>query len=683
MNGRQYPNDFVINSIDEARVIAKQFIHKTRTIYQELYTRQQPFLEKPENAYEGELLDSGCRRDRVVTFNHEKCSHHAAIVFTNDQKISVNLNITRQFQLLYAYQTGDWNNQIFDHPLFLETAFALYATGRISDAEFETLLIFNNARTPLNEAFSNNSPTYKLEAYKILDSKYQLTEQAKLLLVPRFRGFMYQDFNRTQIANFEKLAQAFIELHPGENVFFIAKSAEYAADAMAAQMSSHGLHATMYVGRMPSKRDFHSGAYSHVYQKIVLSCLMENALQLACFHLNNVVFVRSIAGDLSVADIDRCVELGLRPGAVSFGNIPRNKEVHGYPNLSASAKRDHDFYHAQTQTRSGYTMNQVCLRIRDLSRELLKNCERLNDGSANRLFSRVTWKMVDGEFSTFNSGKYAQFIRSASVPEIFCKAFHRDTRVNGSVLLFRQKGKNSSIKITDLGIVTFVDMALNREAWLAFGFDPELLVKEYKLHYENAKELKSLLRPNDLKFNILLYRCFLLLGAEHKPAIVACLEKEYEQLSSKLVFKRNNLIDFLGLINIESGLRLEKKFATNLITLLIGMNAKGESYSEGRNFSPLFNGLLILHIYTSKFPYIRTHVIAPLKKWFEPLFAGQGKDINLSHLQKINEKLSAFIEYHKSKNTNLLSAQEIQILAGVGAVISGYQPLELKKGFLL
>jgi hypothetical protein len=377
------------------------------------------------------------------------------------------------------------------------------------------------------------------------------------------------------------------------------------------------------------------------YKKIIPSCLVENILQLACESVIDVVPVRGMAGELDTIHVERSGNHRLRPGAVTFNKVKKNEKIHGMEACPYSAA-EHDRYHSYHITRMGFRVYQALLFIKDLSRsELLQYCVNLKERNYEDLSSIATWALTDGELAYFNNldcVKKSEFLQDA---EIFCEALESD-------------------KVTDLGIVTFIDMAKNKEKWKFFAFDPENLIVKYKRHFEIAKDLLPYLRQNDSKYNIILFRMYLELGKDHLKASLNFLNKHGEKVSENLVFKRNNLTQFIGLI--DTHLKKEKDISVrfsefSLISLLCKLGEikckihSNFSISKQHSF---FSDVFVLMLHAGDYRFIKDNVLKPIyTKIIEPMLKDNA-DLDCKTLKSCISQLAKFIQHHQSNRTGAL-----------------------------
>lgn len=540
------------------------------------------FDQKIDNMYQ--ILDSGCV-NQSVNPNHEMVvvdtlapyqsfGYSAANVFVNKQQININLNTLKQNALLEAYSHQNWQAEIFTDTLVLETALALFSEGKLKNAEFETILIMTYAKNP-HVACVNNVPNqkYKLQSFQLLDKNNEFTEDVKQYLLANLRGFMFQKFNATHIENFRLILQAFLEIYPSENVFFTLRSDELSHDILAGQLGEHLLKAVIYAN---TETDNSLSITKMNDIKIIPSCIVESALQLACFSLDDVVPVRSMAGDLLKSDVERCVDIGLRPGAVSFPGVPRPEKIHELV-VSDSTRRDHDFYHAQTMSRTGKIIREALRRIKDLSRdEILQHCTNPNvkDTAYSNLYSKVTWYLVDSEIEYFNTLRD----KENNPVNMFCKALkHKPLTLlrRYTPVLFNQDDS-----ITDLGVITFIDMVANYALWKEAGFDPDLLIDEYKAYFDVAKILYPHFKKGNSIYNIFIFRGYLSFRKGFMAGINLLEEKNINQYFE---FRRDNTINYIGLVAKQSETKFNKTifeiYAANIL-IAQGINIETKEFFE-------------------------------------------------------------------------------------------------------
>ncbi len=680
-----------LTSPDEAHSLANQYLEKIDNMYQQLDK-----LNVENNATD----------DR----------HYAARVFANNHHIKENFDTEKQTQLLNAYRKGEWNDPVFLDPDFTEIAYALFAKGELQNAEFETLLTFNLAQRPMDniekifETIGYNEKIivdgkYPVKTFRILDDNNEFTEEAQNLLFPALRAkYMYETFTPVQMNNFKLLMSAFIEKYPGENMFFMVESPEYMFDAagsvsncqeglcaalysMHSKIPTKALHANVMTDqnaiiKLLQEREHHSKITAlrkeinekiMPCQKIGLSCLVEEALRLSYYPLEDVVPSRSIAGKLTKSDVERCGDVGLRPCFTLLNGIPSEEEIHGIKETSAWAKKDHDYYHAQHLMRKGYALREACKRMKNLSRtELLMHSNRKDVANDDALFAISTWHLVDGEMRYFNPENGKLQPRQSPAKD-FCAAFtDEDTNdptgeKKGSFIFERHLGGDEpDYIITDLGMVTFIDMAKHPEIWASLYFDPNELTGRYLTHFQIAQKLLPYFREDDVKYNLILFRTYLALGEEHLNQIVHFSEHRYESFSSEFQIERRNLSAFLGLVDKKIDKKSNPGFMLSLLRVLTGIDLKTEQakklyyriVKDLREKNPVFDNILLLGLC---FPdLVKSKELSPIiKEMTLMLLRGDNSEKFTNLLSECDEFL---YPYATDSETSSLNEQEMKML---------------------
>ncbi|WP_131777693.1 hypothetical protein [Legionella fairfieldensis] len=669
-----------IKNIEEARSIRDAYIEKNNDTYKKIAAKQQNQKQKYYEAITNqvpinlELLTDKQKKilkkvisrmeshrlkkmekDTLIPINPN--SHHSDSVttFLNGNKtIAKNLNRNKREKLLNAYRNQDWDNEIFNDRLFIQTAMALFENGKIEYNEFETLLERYHSTKPLKNLYDDPDFTYQPETYAILDKKGEFTQEARTFLIPNLTEFMYQDFNPTILVNLKLLTQAFCEKYPSENCFFRVQlhKEELNKDRVATTM-----------------RDFKATLYERSDTiKIIVSHTVRDILRLSNFHLEDIVPTHSMAGIVTISDVGRAVALGFRPKATVYPGANTNQDVHGVIEISDSSRGDHDNYHADLLTKQGKTIRAVLRRLVNLSRqELLRHIPTFEGKPNESLFSKSTWWLIDGELTIFNKFGYQRPGSPEEIAKSFCKAFDREERIN---LLFSIKHNQSTNQITDLGIVCFIDMVKNLSEWHKIGFYPEFMLDKYQSNFGIAQKLASHWK-NEPIYNILIFRAFITGGEQQFPLLKKIIDDNYEYLKTELEIKRNNQIlgGFLGVIDKKISDFLEYTF---FFTLLRSVGFDYETIHYNIKLNTHFDfiyGLLTISAYASQFEFIKKNILNLLKPALKD-FIEENKPLTIKIMTTVNNRLLQFLnDYKKPKNKDKLASETEMALKNASQLI--------------
>lgn len=655
--------DVVISDIQQAYILCNAYFQKNGAIYQVMNQRKK-FLDREYNKHTNQVarqqaeinFNKGTlkqkeilkafgsmvvkkrfqrmQQDNLILVNPN--SHHSQelnVFLNNNASLTKNLNRNKRTDLLNAYNRQDWTHPIFTDPLFIQTALGLFDLGRIDFYQFETLLEIYYATHPLRDLYEDINYKYTLRTHAILDKNNQFTQEAQDFLIQHLPGFMKKTFTETTINNFKLLIVAFREIYPAENCFFMVclHQLELTKDLLAKQIKK--LNSTLYYNEDEKKT-----------WKIYFPYIIRDALRLACFPFDDVVYVHSMAGEISIKDVDNAVTLDFRPKATVFPNVASNKDLHNITYYAYATAGDHDNYHADTLARQGKAIRNVSQRIKlVLRRDLLSKIPNFIGKEQHELFSKAVWWLVDGEFSYFNLGveipdkinKISIFycvalLYSSHKNNLFFKIEASNSKRRDSNFLYsksKEKIIDTGKQITDTGIICFIDMARHTAAWHSIGFAPNQMPDNYRLHYEVAQKLKGLFIDDSI-YNILIYRVFILFGEKLFPLWKTIIDSHYADLNQKYVIKRNNLVKkgFLGVVNtainaeswqenliftllqytnsqinfpkcINCKALLDTPFVVAYLTIFIyGMNFKNPSYREfiNKEFMRPIEGALMI-----------------------------------------------------------------------------------------
>jgi hypothetical protein len=560
-------------------------------------------------------------------------------VFLNNQIFKKNSDKEKQDQLLARYRAKDWNDPIFFGADFIELALALYLGGRIKNPEFETLQQLHHAILDVNQFTADATKkanvkgiprgsdlTFEvnqiLHFHTVLDENNEFTSDAQNLIIKNLPGYMSQPFNSIQINNFKLLIQAFFELYPSENMFISVLADHFPVDpyirtiAFAPQCSIliDGLKKDSGIDKL-----FYDYANHKGRKILLLSCLVNDALQLSCFPVDEIVSMRSVAGTLHPKDIERGLKFNIQFGAVTIPGVLKNTSAHDIATTS-TGDAGHDRYHSHARTRQGAMARRALARMVDLSRsELLSRCAKFQDIEQQFLLSLLTWQLIDADFSEYDKAEYYNhaMTQQEKINLFFC-AIYSQYHVN-FIFKFEQNGVPN--QVTDFGISVFIDMAKNKNFWSSlFGMDLSHLPDHYNRHLLIIEKLiKKSYFTDDLKHNIILFRAYFEFGETHIDAFHQVFLKHGDQLKNALVFERDNTKKFLGLIDSRlPQSSLSEIFAFTAITYLlpIQFSKVHPSFFETKNLD-LFKHIFLLFLY---FNHNHDHLLPGIQKYIIDAF---------------------------------------------------------------
>ncbi|HEX4046105.1 MAG TPA: hypothetical protein VHZ76_10625 [Gammaproteobacteria bacterium] len=471
-----------------------------------------------------------------------------------------NLNAAKQQQLLAALNKNAWDDPIFTDEYCIQTAMAVFASGKITYRQMETFIGRYQAMMPLTSA--ENFPVHQLKTYPIINAAGQLTEAAQRILIPNLAGFLgVKHYSKQMIKTVRFLIQAFSEKCPSENNFYTYKihPLERERDRLAGKMHSyHNYHVSLY-----DKNDKSNPAYSDWRASLVnieLSSSAYEAFHLARFDCDHQVVVpnRVLIGKLDLPDIEkgaRCV-FPYRPQAGDYPEVEIGKVVHGYKEEegSATARVAHDRLHAIILSELDVRLRKTLLRFATIIQmgllvEALRGTEH-----QDRLFSVAVWYLIDAFFSNIEVDHV--FISPKEEAEQFSKKLMHKSRKK-VILLDENK------KITDSGILCLMDMARNKKIWHKdIEFFPEYMTGELKKYFKIAEYIVQHIVDKKIEtpiFSILLYRVYL--TSKRKSEFLTCAKEiglAYPELAVRFACHRNNKIKFLGVVDRENkGLPIE------------------------------------------------------------------------------------------------------------------------------
>lgn len=650
------PVAYVVKNIEHARRMVKELEARKDKAFQRLGSYE--LVMNAHINYEEEEVEAGCCAGLFAFFESKpekytslpksfpilpnKLYSPAFKTFINKKNtLDIIWNKDQQDDLVNLYHKQCWDHPLFSNPDFIKIALGAFANNKLNYTEFHTLFIMYLAKIPLSSCLEGKHELRcKLDAYSILQGD-QFSENAKNYLLKNLPGFMYQDFNDTQIESLRLILRAYLEVYPAENVFFITDAANDTLNELLVQIID--LKAAIYFKE------------NQLQKRIVLSSMLESALQLACYTQERVLPVCLMLGPLSKADIERCINEGVRPGIAAYPGEPYDDFIHGKMCSFFSAYL-HDFYHAQHMARIGNIL-RMYNRIIQLERDhILSNCDKVKDKPYYERFSSSTWTLVDGEFYYFN-GEEMEY-RSRSDMENFCYALDEDNKkiYLRNILFDKEKC------VTDLGILTFIDMAVNPSAWLALNcnFKVDAMIDSYKNEIDIAKNLSPYYIKENAKFNIFIFRAYKKLGEVNFLRLIEVfqyldlldLQARYENITASLVFKRNNLTGFLGLMNSEAGKRLDYSFSFTVLSLLAKASTENHSKSgnsihkdfDFKSYVNIFKKLVLMYLKFSKHKAICKDVFKPICDIWMMTVRTNDLSILKNDLPAVLAKLASIIE---------------------------------------
>ena len=454
--------------------------------------------------------------DTLISVNPHGFHDATAHLINGVTQIKKNVNKIKRNNLINALHENNWLAPILNDEYILEIAMAAFVNHEINFYQMETLIGFYEA------SFSFEGKKREIKTYPILQADGELTEAAKSLLWPAFAGFMKLNMDDKALDRYKKILRIMTDNTPSENMFYSYQGTLYD--------SPEDLQGVLYdIGSLLYYNDniLHHSASAY------------DAFRIAAFGWQDSVPARVMLGVLSPADIERTTFLDYRPKIGFFPRVKSSEEVHGYRKVSHDTKSDHDNYHADLSTRLGYTLrnilNELILIIRT---QLLPGTGKTN--------AAVIWNLVDREFRHFNyPDRNALKETPKSTAEFFCKALLNQICFDYNVDWLI----DDRARITDSGIVCFIDMATRLDYWkTTLKFYPELMLEGFKDFFDHAVYLLPFF-TQDTMWNILIYRTYLKLeNKKDFPVYESVLKEKYDEIKSRLSYKRNNKIQFLGIV---------------------------------------------------------------------------------------------------------------------------------------
>lgn len=546
----------------------------------------------------------------------EKNRERQRLFLTRNLPLEINTDEQAQAQLLCALESNDWKNPIFTHPLFIKTAMALFMGGKISYFTMQTLIERTQAEQPLSSLKPDDK--YPLETYPILDDKGEFTVDAEKLLLSNLKNYLkFYDLTKEPLKeNFKLLMRAFIQCNPGDNYFYIAnvRQRELVRDIVGTFLRKNQY--TIYdknkcVPYKKAKKALMNkeaveinALQNDTVPRIQLATGAHHALNLTCFKVEDYVFTLAMLGIVSTTDIRNAVRHGFRPQASPYFGVEYNTNVHGHTTNSQQTEEDHDKYHAILMSRMGLTVQQTLVELANVAtKEILEKIPEISpDDLAKIPFCKATWKITDAEIFGL-----IQRLSNGPTEKRFCEYFETPTLRSSCDLFFstvinrvNPLPPNSlprSPCVSDLGIVWFISMAKNKEYWKnEIGFNPELMPPPYEKYYAVASKLQPYFKNDDPIYNILIYRTYLNFSKKKFELWKNIIDVNYDKIKDQLVFKRDNRVSFLGVIDKGAlNMTLEQALPFTLLRLF-DVNFNLQKDTKVNTESHLITAYLLLRV---------------------------------------------------------------------------------------
>lgn len=685
---KQIINEFLINSgkifeemsrrrslINEAFTEEK---HKPQLFdFENLSKDQYKLLKKVVGILETNRLKQ-MAGDNLIAMNPKAKHSNGVTMFLNgNTTVTKNLNRQKRAQLLSAYRTLDWDNEIFTDTYYIQTAMGLFDLGAIDFHEFETLLERYYAMHRLK-----GGEKYLIITSHLLNGDGEFSDGAMQYLIPSLPNFLNEKFDGIQLNNLRLLIQAFLDRYPAENFFFmvILDMSEFEQEGLAEELRN--LNSLKYL----KVTDEHGTSMLKIY----FPHTIRHILRLVCYELNDAVPTYSLAGELTTADVDigSTSSIYFRPKAVVYPGVPRNPKIHNYfcNQLSFASPGEHDNYHADNLSRQGAVFRNSVKRLKSLIRDaFLKRLKMMEGKPEEELFSKAIWQFTDGECGLANiKGLHLPPDNSQRIAQFFCEALENFPRCS---YLFQTKSRESMNELTDMGILAFIDMARNIEQWHNIGFHPEYMIEKYRFNFEIAQKLIDFF-TDDTLYNIFIFRIYKDFKIEDFSLLHPFIENKKDQLKHILVLQRDNRIPegFLGFVHKPSKIKLEENAMVPFLTLLD---------IECNNLDFLKSNLKVIKIFIitslelTRYPYLRNEVFNPFKNLLQQKLILRDQGIDSSNsltCKELKAKLEKFVNHYSNDGAkNAPSENELKLLKNFLSELNNLikpNSLGLKPGFL-
>ena len=293
----------------------------------------------------------------------------------------------------------------------------------------------------------------------------------------------------------------------------------------------------------------------------------------------------SVLGEKEPLEIGTGVRKNVRYATGFFPGTNAYHDIHQAKNLLPISAFLHDRFHSHHASRMGF-IYEVTERMRMIiENEIFKYTAIKN--------SKQYWELTDKSFYYFADPNIKmENCKPCEIPEHFC---------NTSSLKEIIFGGDFQTKITDIGILVFIDMVKNKSTWLNYNFDPDNLVGTCKKAYEFVKQYAQYYTDNPIS-NIIKFRVFSKLTPDDDVTFWNEIINSSD-FSKLVTYKRNNLENYLGLNhyfidaqgNRKIGGSIETDLETFKIQLLVDsmknklLESVDESSQQGKRLAKRIN----------------------------------------------------------------------------------------------
>jgi hypothetical protein len=420
-------------------------------------------------------------------------NHASAVVsFTNGKSFELLTDSQLLAQLNESIESYSYNAAIFNHPQFEKLLFTLFYNQRINWLQICTEI----------ERFELRKLESTIYCYPLLnEAGTGFSNDAKEMLLPQliYKKTGAGKFSNKQLTLLLDMCKKFPR---SEQYFLVCLHNDLVMKentSSASIVNTLDANESIFTVQTALKKRF-----------LFLSFSLKNAIGLAIYQQQWFAHL-GLVGKLNKEDIEIGIKKQIRYTSLPFYTYQDLGKVHDYEDVSLFTLIMHDYYHSR-----------VCSSIPS---PFHKAMNHIIDSVRSQIAIKWTlalWLLTDREF------KYFFYNHEVDYNTISFGCF-LDYGTGGESLQYQSGGLfvashmtrkfGVHLNISDIGILTFLDMAKNKLMWDNMGIRPDELKHDYSHHYTYADAVKNDLL-GDFSLDILLYRIFVLLKDLHKFSFV-------------------------------------------------------------------------------------------------------------------------------------------------------------------
>lgn len=501
---------------------AKSF--NAKKIWNQFYQKFDPQITLEKTKYPYDLNE----KDTNICSN--KKYPRAFIDYINGAEVHINLNEQKQQNLLIALgktsnNNGtiqcDYNHKIYEDAQIVAIAAGLFAEAKITRFEMQTINLFHDAcyKSAKNGKCSEQHKIKdRIKAIPIFDEENHFTIEANRLLNLNLQGY---NFSKLSYKKIDQFRQLLLELNQSQHYIFKCTMTD--VNKKNYKIIKRFIEQNWLSYEICEKE-------THLY---FFTAGAENALGLVIFGINDWFPMFTSLLEKTPADMDEGMRNSFRYSIACYANtVPYGPKLHTAKFFSPLDYYLHDLIHSHVCSRIGEELNRVFDYIQLIIRTHIFSEMQFQDYAKGKPLtknSKAYWFLTDRVFEAYLSPDLINKIHHFPLVNRFCfimKEISEDSYMKMNLLF-----DNNGHKITDIGILVFIDMVRNSQIWASFNFYPNMMpspfLEEYQFAVRNLQCFTNNPIGNIIKWRKLRYSSKFNHNSYH--------------------FFRNNKIGFLGL----------------------------------------------------------------------------------------------------------------------------------------